>query len=171
MKLRNPEIKDAPLMLEWMQDEELVAFFQTNFKEKTLSDCEAFIRAASEGTCNRHWAICNEEDEYLGTVSLKQIDLKNKSAEYAIAMRRHALGTGASQYGTEEVLKIAFEEMGLNRVYLNVLEDNVRANKFYERIGFVFEGSFKEHLFVNGTYRNLKWFALTKTDYWARKAK
>ena len=169
MKIRNLKMKDARLMLEWMHDEELVKFFPTNFRDKNLSDCEAFIQA--EDACSRNWAICNDEDEYLGTVSLKHIDLKNGVAEYAIAMRKCALGTGASHYGTQEVLKTAFEEMGLNRVYLNVLEDNVRANKFYEKAGFLYEGTFREHLYVDGKYRNLKWFALTKTDYLAGKAK
>lgn len=170
MKLRNLKIKDAPLMLEWMHDEELVRFFPTNFKDKALCDCEAFIQAA-EDESSRHWAICSDDDEYLGTISLKHIDLKNGNAEYAIAMRKCALGTGASHYGSQEVFRIAFEEMGLNRVYLNVLEDNVRANKFYEKVGFIYEGTFAEHLYVNGKFRNLKWFALTKTDYLARKAK
>ena len=86
-------------------------------------------------------------------------------------MRRCALGTGASHYGTQAVLKIAFEELELNRVYLNVLEENVRANRFYEKAGFRYEGTFREHLLVNGKYRDLKWYALTKTDYLARKAK
>lgn len=171
MKIRNLKMKDALPMLEWMHDEELVRHFAANFADKTVSDCEAFIRAAAEDEHNRNWAICNEEDEYLGTVSLKRIDRKNGTAEYAIAMRKCALGTGASHYGTREVLKIAFEELGLNRVYLNVLEENVRANRFYEKIGFVYEGTFREHLYVNGAYRNLKWFALTKRDYLAGKAK
>lgn len=171
MKLRNLTRKDALLMLEWMHDEELVKYFLTNFADKNLSDCEAFIQASAADEHNRNWAICNDADEYLGTVSLKHIDRKNGVAEYAIAMRKCALGTGASHYGTREVLKIAFEEMGLNRVYLNVLEENVRANRFYEKVGFVYEGTFREHLYVNGAYRNLKWFALTKTDYLAGKAK
>lgn len=170
MKLRNLKMKDALLMLEWMHDEGLVRFFATNFKEKDLRDCEAFIQTTDKEH-SRNWAICNDEDEYLGTVSLKHIDPENGNAEYAIAMRRCALGTGASLFGSEEVLRIAFEEMRLNRVYLNVLEDNVRANKFYEKVGFIYEGTFQQHLYVNGKYRNLKWFALTKTDYLARKAK
>lgn len=170
MKLRQLELKDAPLMLEWMHDESLVEFLQANFKEKQLSDCEAFIEACKNDEENKNWAICNDEDEYLGTISLKHIDQKNGNAEYAISMRKCALGMGASRFGSEELLRIAFEEMGLNRVYLNVLVDNIRANKFYEKMGFVYEGTFKEHLYVNGKYRDLKWFALTKTEYEKRKA-
>ena len=170
MKLRNLELKDAPLMLEWMHDESLVEFLQANFKEKELKDCENFIQSAANDEENKNWAICNDEDEYLGTISLKHIDYKNGNAEYAISMRKCALGTGASRFGSEEVLRIAFEELGLNRVYLNVLEDNIRANKFYEKVGFIYEGTFKGHLFVNGKYQDLKWYALTKTDYMTRKA-
>ena len=170
MKLRDLKLKDAPLMLEWMHDEELVRFFRTDFQDKTLGDCEAFIQTAAAEQ-NRHWAICNDEDEYLGTVSLKHMDPQNGTAEYAIAMRRCALGTGAARCATEEVLRTAFEELGLNRVYLNVLEDNVRANKFYGKTGFLCEGTFREHLYVNGTYRNLRWFAMTRADYLAGKEK
>lgn len=170
MKLRELELKDAPLMLEWMHDESLVEFLQANFKEKQLSDCEAFIKACKKDEENKNWAICSDEDEYLGTISLKHIDQKNGNAEYAISMRKCALGTGASRFGSEELLRIAFEEMGLNRVYLNVLVDNIRANKFYEKMGFVYEGTFKEHLYVNEKYCDLKWFAITKTEYESRKA-
>ena len=150
MKLRELELKDAPLMLEWMHDESLVEFLQANFKEKELSDCESFIEACKHDEENKNWAICNDEDEYLGTISLKHIDKKNGNAEYAISMRKCALGTGASRFGSEELLRIAFEEMGLNRVYLNVLVDNIRANKFYEKVGFIDErGIVGKVLFVS----------------------
>ena len=61
MKIRDLKRIDAPLMLEWMHDEGLVRFFPTNFRDKNLSDCEAFIQA--EDACTRHWAICSDEDE------------------------------------------------------------------------------------------------------------
>ena len=42
----------------------------------------------------------DQDDEYLGTISLKNIDLKNKNAEYAISTRKKARGTGANQQAT-----------------------------------------------------------------------
>ena len=38
MRLRNLELKDAPLMLEWMHDESVVGKLKGNFIEKTLAD-------------------------------------------------------------------------------------------------------------------------------------
>ena len=43
MKLRELELKDAPFILEWMHDDSVVAKMNTNFKTKTLCDCNQFI--------------------------------------------------------------------------------------------------------------------------------
>ena len=58
-------------MMEWMHDASVVEFMQANFKEKTLEDCERFIAQSLEDFENLHLAIANDEDEYMGTVSLK----------------------------------------------------------------------------------------------------
>lgn len=36
-------LKDAPLMLEWMHDESVIKFMQTDFKAKTEEDSVKFI--------------------------------------------------------------------------------------------------------------------------------
>lgn len=46
MNLRKLELKDAPLMLEWMHDPDVVQNMQADFAHKTLSDCENFIRVS-----------------------------------------------------------------------------------------------------------------------------
>lgn len=170
MYIRELQEKDAPFMLEWMHDKNLVEFLANDFQKMSIEDCLAFIQNSHTQDGFIHRAVCNEQDEYLGTVSLKNVDVKNGNAEYAIAMRSAALGTGASKAGTEAILQIAFDEMGLNRVYLNVLKDNMRANRFYEKMGFCYEGMFRGHLFINGAYRDLKWYGITKAEYQDRKA-
>ena len=54
MELRKLKITDAPLMLEWMQDDEVVHYMQANFQAKTLSDCELFIKLSQEDEENLH---------------------------------------------------------------------------------------------------------------------
>ena len=44
--LRRLKQSDAPLMLEWMHDEDVVHFMKADFQHKTLSDCEKFIESA-----------------------------------------------------------------------------------------------------------------------------
>lgn len=85
---------------------------------------------------NIHLAIATDADEYMGTVSLKDIDRKEQSAEFAITVRKSAMGKGYSWYGMREIIQKAFEEYGLNRVYWCVSAQNVRAVKFYNKHGF-----------------------------------
>ena len=60
MKLRKLELKDAPLMLEWMHDPDVVRDLQTRFSEKTLQDCESFIRAAADMREDCHFAVADD---------------------------------------------------------------------------------------------------------------
>ena len=160
MKLRKLELKDAEAMLEWMHSKNVVEMLAQNFENKSLEDCKQFIKNANEDeSIFLHRAICNDEDEYLGTVSLKHINMKDRNAEYAISMREKAMGTGASMYGTKEILKYAFDELHLQKVYLNVISENVRAKKFYAKAGFQYEGTAKKHIMIQGSLHDLEWYA------------
>ena len=134
MMLRKLEITDAPLMLEWMHDQFVVKNMKTNFAEKTMMDCESFIVSAQDTSRNLHLAITDENDEYLGTVSLKNI--KDGSAEFGITIRSIAMGRGFAKQAMAEIIKIGFEKMGLQRIYWCVSPDNKRAVRFYEKNGY-----------------------------------
>lgn len=163
MKLRKLERKDAELMLEWMHSKNVVEMLAQNFEDKTIEDCQQFIMNANEDeSICLHRAICNDEDEYLGTVSLKHINMQDRNAEYAISMREKAMGTGASLYGTKEILKYAFHQLHLEKVYLNVISENVRAKKFYVKAGFQYEGIAQKHIMIQGELRDLEWYAFFK---------
>ncbi len=165
MRLRNLELKDATLMLEWMHDENVVGKLKGNFIEKTLADAESFIIASLNKEENIHLAIVSDEDEYMGTVSLKNVDGKSKSAEFGIAVRKSAMGRGYSWYGMNEIIRLAFEKYGLESVYWCVSRENERAVRFYDK------HNFHEALDIPGTIlkryeelSNLKWYSVLKGD-------
>ncbi len=162
VKLRMLKEKDIPFMLEWMKDKEQAAFFRFDPDNVTEETAAAYIRSAQRPDPDYHFAVTDEQDEYLGTISLKQVDRENKHAEYAVSLRKCAIGTGVAAEATRAILKYAFDELGLHRVYLNVFSDNLRARRFYEKMGFVFEGEFQDHLFIRNTYKNLSWYAITE---------
>lgn len=135
MKLRELKDNDCNLMLEWMHDEDVVKDMKANFKDKTLADCLEFVKN-SFSEKNKHLAIVNEEDEYMGTVSLKNIDKKSDSAEFAITIRRCAMGKGYSSYAMRTIIENAFAEYGLENVYWYVNKENARAVRFYDKMGY-----------------------------------
>lgn len=134
MRLRMLQVKDAPFMLEWMHDVSVVGTLKADFTKKTLADCEAFILEAQNTERNLHLAVVNDEDEYKGTVSLKHID--GVSAEFAIAMRKDAMGGGYSGYAMREILRIAFDELDLRSIFWCVSGENERAVRFYGKNGY-----------------------------------
>jgi diamine N-acetyltransferase len=115
---------------------------------------------------NLHYAIIDQDDDvYLGTVSLKNIDIENGTAEYAIVVRREAQGHGVAHKATELILKKAFFEIGLRRVYLSVYSNNYSAIKLYEKCGFKFEGEFRNHFIIENEYVGWKWYGILKEEY------
>lgn len=133
MKLRNLELKDAPFMLEWMHDPSVVENLQANFAAKTKEDCQSFIRSCTDSSDNLHMAIVDEDDTYMGTVSLKHIDRQRGEAEFAITIRSCAMGKGISAFGMREIIRVGLEDLGLKQVYWCVSPDNKRAVRFYDK--------------------------------------
>ncbi len=134
MKLRKLEGKDAKFMLEWMHDDFVVHDLRTNFADFTLNDCMNFISLAQDTSDNLHLAIVDDNDEYMGTVSLKNI--RDKSAEFAITIRKCAMGKGYSQYGMKEIIEYGKKILGLNTIYWCVSPNNHRAVKFYNKSNY-----------------------------------
>lgn len=162
MYLRKLQEKDAVRMYEWMHDSDVVEKLAADFMHMTIDDCYRFIEKSNEDESeNLNRAICNDNDEYLGTVSLKNISEYDSNAEYAIVLRRDAMGSGAAAFATQAILSVAFRELGLHKVYLYVKSSNIRAQKFYDKIGFRKEGCFIEHVKdKDGNYDDLIWLAI-----------
>jgi RimJ/RimL family protein N-acetyltransferase len=165
MYLRKLEIKDAPLILEWMHDDSVVRDLQTNFASKTLADAEEFIEASQDMSENMNLALTADTDEYMGTVSLKHFDQKAGNAEFTITVRTSALGHGYAWYGMETVIHKAFDELGLICIYWCVSTKNERAVRFFDK------HNFHEALDISSEIKDrykgvegLKWYSVLKGD-------
>ena len=157
MRLRDLKQKDAPLMLEWMHDPTVVENLKADFLSKSIDDCESFIISAQKRNKNLHLAITDDNDEYMGTVSLKNIN--NHSAEFGIIVRRCAMGKGYSKYAMNEIIRVAFEELDLKAVYWCVNPQNYRAVRFYEKNEYKKANAPKEAInYTDYERKNFYWY-------------
>lgn len=170
--LRKLALKDATRMHEWMHDIEILQGLQSEkFMNRTLEDCVSFINACQEDCENYHFAIVDDKDNYVGTVSLKNIDRRNKEAEFAIVIRRDAQGKGYASKAMKEIMKIAFEKLELNEVYWNVLKNNKNAIKLYEKNGYMRMKDISEHQLSSapqkksGELQPVDFFHITREEY------
>ena len=151
-------------MFDCLKDADITKFMMIDSESITIEACADFI-ADSFNNNNCHFAIVDNDDSWNGTISLKNIDYESKQAEYAIITPSYVHGKGFSYAATIEILEYAFYTLGLNRVYLNVVKDNIRANAFYKKVGFVFEGCFRQGILIKGQMHDLNWYSFLKDDF------
>lgn len=169
--LRELRSQDAYLMLKCLHDPDIQKSFRKRMSDYTLDDCITFIRNSHISNnlttgISLHFAIVDTPgNEYLGTVSLKNLDLENSTAEYAILTRKEVHGRGIAFEATKRILEKAFYEFGLRRVYLCVYSNNSDALKLYEKCGFQFEGSFRKHFVIAGEYVDWLWYGILREEY------
>lgn len=133
MRLRKLKEKDAPYMHEWMKDQSVIEYLDNNFQNMKLEDCINFIKQSNLNTTNIHFAVVNDTDEYLGTISLKNIDREQGFAEFAIVMRENAHGKGIAKLAMEKILSYGKNTLELEKIYWCVSKNNIRAIKFYDK--------------------------------------
>jgi diamine N-acetyltransferase len=90
----------------------------------------------------------------------------------AIELKRIVVGTTERGLGRRillELIRIAFDELGAHRLFLDVYEDNARARHLYESVGFVYEGVMRDAAQRDGTYCNLCLMSMLEHEYTLRK--
>ncbi|MCX8129609.1 MAG: GNAT family N-acetyltransferase [Clostridia bacterium] len=157
---------DSKLMLEWINTREDVLFnsaykpvHETQHKhwfEKTTSSNEAYIFAIRT----------IENDALIGNCQLCSVNSIYKSAELKIRIGEEAQrGKGFGTQAVKLILKFAFDDLNLNRVYLNVFESNIRACDTYLKCGFVKEGVLRKAAYIDGKYVDTIIMGILKEEF------
>lgn len=158
--------KDAQRMVEMMQDAQTTQYLQIGGPDYTLDTALRFIAGTADETCSVHRAVVDENDVYQGTISLKNLDMDKKEAEYAISMHPQAQGKGAAMAATSRILHDGFRRLKLERIYLNVLAENKRAVRFYEKAGFTYLETTDAQ--IHGTRKPLRWYEIKAEEFLKR---
>ena len=91
----------------------------------------------------------------VGQIGFNRIDWEHQNGEMHIFVGEDQYrGQGYSDEMLNLFLKIAFDNLKLNKVWLKVNDDNTRAIRFYENMAFVREGLLKGHEFFEGEFLN-----------------
>ncbi len=161
--IRDFSEEDIKNKVEWINNSENNEFLHYDIPlcyEKTLD----WYR--NKDNAVRFDGVIEYENKPVGLIGLVSIDQKNKKAEFYISMGETAFkGKGIAKKSTKLLLMYAFRDLDLNKVYLNVDDDNLIACKLYEKVGFKCEGVFINDMFHRGKYINRKRYAILQDDF------
>ena len=105
----------------------------------------------------------------VGYVQLRNIDYKNRSVEIGIHLGPEAQGRGYGRDAFLLLMRFAFNEMNMHRVYLQVFDFNDRAIKLYEKLGFREEGRFRDVIFQEGRYYDIVQMSILESEFRAQE--
>ena len=110
-----------------------------------------------------------DDDRRIGSVTLRNLDRENGSAEVAIFISDPALlGRG---YGTDAMrcmLDFAFGELRLERVELGVFDYNPRAIRSYEKAGFQTDAVLRHARFHRGAFHDIHVMSILRAEWLAQ---
>ncbi len=163
INLRPLVISDAALTFGWRQSQ------RASLLNKGAESVEQQAQwIASRPASELNFVIELKDGRPVGMLSLTSIDRVNSRAESS----RFLIGEEAAVQGVpvaaEAMLllyELAFDRLGLHRVYGTVAGDNVRMIKWQLFMGMTQEGRLQDHYFINGHFQDAVCLGLLESNF------
>jgi RimJ/RimL family protein N-acetyltransferase len=124
--------EDSDALFAWINDRELVELSAV-FRPVSRAEHDAWFHSVRTRDDVAIYAI-REDGALVGTC---QLILEGREAELRIRIGvRTAQGRGIGTWAVGELVRRGFEELGLERIWLQVFAVNARAIRAYEKAGF-----------------------------------
>lgn len=156
--VRELSLSDLPILNKWRNDKNSIESLCGNFRyigsEVDKNWYDSYQKTRSNNI--RLGVFCSDSNEIIGVTYLLNIDWVNRNAEFAIWLwESNYKGKGIGTYVTKLMIRHAFNDLNLHRVYLTVLNSNTVALRLYNKVGFESEGILKDFVFKNGSYESV----------------
>ncbi len=177
VRLRPLELSDAERFRVWFSDPEFFHYLAGAAYQLSLAAEEEFIRARQTNDWEHGVALAIEAMDVadapvlIGSLELRDLHPESRHGEIGILIGEREYwdrGYGADVMRT--ICRFGFEELDLHRIELTVAAYNPRAQRCYEKVGFVVEGRKREHRYVNGRYYDTLVMGLLRSEFEAREA-
>jgi RimJ/RimL family protein N-acetyltransferase len=166
VRLRTLTPEDANLVLEWANDKEVVKNFSFFQQPATYERIFSYITEKYQSNDDLLFAIFTNSDEYVGNVGLHEIDRVNDTARLGIIIgKREFWNRGYAQETIKLLLKYAFTQAGIHKIYLNAFSTNVKGLNLYTKLGFQREGLLRSEYKLRDRYQDLVRMAMLAEDY------
>ncbi len=153
VRLRALEPTDLGRAYTWINDREVTRYLAARYPLSRADEERWLNERPTNSFGGVRLAIESKDGAHIGNIDLHQPNAEDRKAGLGIMIGDKAYW--ANGYGTDAIvtlLRFAFHEMGLNRVWLHVFDFNERAIACYTKCGFREEGRLRQHRFTEGRY-------------------
>jgi RimJ/RimL family protein N-acetyltransferase len=173
VRLRATERDDIKKFYGWVNDPDVTRYLSLYLPMSNVDE-ENWFDAMSRRDQSEKTLVIEARDgggwKVIGNCGVFGIDSVNSLGEIGIMLgEKDEWNKG---YGTETMillLRHCFDTLNLNRVFLHVYAENVRAKRSYEKAGFVEEGRLREAVYKHGKYDDLIVMSVLRSEWIARK--
>ncbi|MCR2045369.1 GNAT family N-acetyltransferase [Anaerosalibacter massiliensis] len=164
--LRLMEERDIPFKVRWINDSDVNATLNFDYPISEIGT-RNWLNKAAANSSRKDFIVClRENDRPIGYGGLLDIDIKNSKAESYMGIgETDCWGKGYAREIRTIILEYAFMQLGLNKVYSYVWEENKKMIKVNERAGFKVDGKLREDVFSHGEYRSRLIMSILKSEY------
>jgi RimJ/RimL family protein N-acetyltransferase len=172
--LRPSERSDLATFVRWFSDSETLSFLGMRAPMGEALEEQWFNRMLEmHGKDAYHFVICLlTDDRPIGTSGLFHIDQLNGSAGIGISIGEKSLWSqGLGTDAMFALLDFGFGELRLERMWLEVYDFNKRAQRSYDKSGFVLEGVERHAIFRRGRYVDVLLMSILRDEWAAQQRK
>lgn len=162
--------EDTPLIVKWRNTPSVRENFI--FRETFTAEMhERWLNTrVASGEVVQNIVEDRSENKPVGSVYFRDVDMKNRSAEYGIFIgEERARSKGLGSETARLLTAFGFEELALHRISFRLLSGNLAAEKSYEKAGFVREGVFRNMVYLDGEYRDVVFMAVLEPKRGCKK--
>ena len=154
---------DTPLIVHWRNTENV----KKNFLYRQPFTAEIhekwFKEKVQTGKVIQY--IIEYENMPIGSVYLRDIDEENSSAEFGIFIGEEvARGKGIGTEAARLILDFGHNQLGLHRIFLRLIAENIGAYKSYRKAGFITEGIFRDMRKIDGKYTDIMFMSSIRNN-------
>ena len=173
VRLRPIERADLPRFVSWLGDPEVCASIALALGPGLAQEERWFEGVLAQPPLEQPLAVeALQEDgswRHVGSAGTHGVDWRNRATEIGLVIGEKSVwDRGVGTEVVELLLRHAFADLNLHRVWLRVFADNARARRVYEKVGFRHEGTFREAEYRNGHYRDVEVYAMLESEWRAR---
>jgi ribosomal-protein-serine acetyltransferase len=159
------EVIDAnrgPLSKFWWERETQSVDDSRQFIERTLAD-ERGLNALSRMIMTHDVEV--DRDRIVGVGGIHSIDMDKKTGQLGMWVDQAEAGRGIGTAAEKLLVRLAFEELGLDEVRISTRESNSASRRIAEKVGFTLLTIDHQPTWKTDEYLNVAQYAITRAQY------